>query len=213
MCEDTNSGLEVTEATVHIRAVIFRLIAAASAPSLCRVFGETVNLQHVGSGGWIFLENYVTNFLCKMRLFNAGWLLKGRWRHNGIIWGRLQSLICKTIPHNKNLTAGCEVISMETALKISLTLTSWDSHMCKTSLLIFELQCTNSHYKKLCFSVAGHHAPCAGSEVFVLVCHRLSGETSLVSVTEKSVSLFYTDCTCSPLWQTSISFLISLSPK
>ena len=36
----------------------------------------------------------------------------------------------------------------------------------------------------VCFSVAGHHASCARSEVLVCVCHHLSGSTSPVSLTE-----------------------------
>lgn len=42
----------------------------------------------------------------------------------------------------------------------------------------------------LCFSVAWYHASCAGSEVFVVLRHCLSGETSLVSPSEKYVTYF-----------------------
>lgn len=43
----------------------------------------------------------------------------------------------------------------------------------------------------LCFSVAGHHASCAGSEVLVFICHCIPGETSPVSLSEKYVDLNY----------------------
>lgn len=41
------------------------------------------------------------------------------------------------------------------------------------------------------FSLAGNHASCAGSQVLVFICHRLSGETSAVSVTVANLSLFH----------------------
>lgn len=40
----------------------------------------------------------------------------------------------------------------------------------------------------LCFSVAGYHASCAGSEVLVFIRHRISGETPPVSLSEKHVA-------------------------
>lgn len=55
----------------------------------------------------------------------------------------------------------------------------------------------------ICFSVAGHHAPCAGSEVPVLICHRLSGETSLVSLTQKFLKFLH-------LPDTSFPFICSI---
>ncbi len=42
----------------------------------------------------------------------------------------------------------------------------------------------------LCFSVAGYHASCAGSEVLVFICHCISGKTSPVSLSEKHVAYF-----------------------